>query len=102
MAAVAGVEHTVIESVDLEPEERGGELLIARVRPKAVSCRCSRCGRRCRGYDSSAAPRRWRGLDWGTTQVFLQVSSTRVRLRVLNAANARSFNVGFTDGRPFT
>jgi hypothetical protein len=30
-----GVEHTLIESVDLEPDGRGGEVLIARVRPKA-------------------------------------------------------------------
>ena len=32
MAAVARVEHTVIESVELEPDGRGGEQLVARVR----------------------------------------------------------------------
>ena len=37
----------------------------------------------------------------GTYDPYLQISTTRMRLRVLNAANARSFNVGFTDGRPF-
>ncbi|MGH3546858.1 MAG: hypothetical protein ACRDQU_01755 [Pseudonocardiaceae bacterium] len=31
-----GVENTVIESVDLEPDGRGGEQLIARVRPRVV------------------------------------------------------------------
>jgi len=30
-----GVEHTVIEPVELEPGGRGGEVLVARVRPKA-------------------------------------------------------------------
>jgi hypothetical protein len=30
-----GVEHTVIERVDLESDGRGGEVLIAQVRPKA-------------------------------------------------------------------
>ena len=30
-----GVEHTVIESVDLESDGRGGEVLVAQVRPKA-------------------------------------------------------------------
>jgi len=35
MAPCARVEHTVIESVDLEPVGRGGEVLVARVRPKA-------------------------------------------------------------------
>jgi transposase len=74
-----GVEHTVIEWVDLESEGRGGEVLIAQVRPKAgVACRCSRCGRRCPGYDRSATPRRWRGLDLETTQVFLQATTRRV------------------------
>jgi hypothetical protein len=47
----------VIESVDLESDGRGGEVLIAQVQPKAgVACRCSRCGLRCVGYDSSATP----------------------------------------------
>jgi transposase len=76
---VLGVEHTVIEWVDLEPGGRGGEVLVAQVRPKAgVACRCSRCGRRCPGYDSSAKPRRWRGLDLGSTRVFLQATTCRV------------------------
>jgi transposase len=45
---VLGVEHTVIESVELETDERGQELLVARVRVKAGAARrCSRCQRRC-------------------------------------------------------
>jgi transposase len=76
---VLGVEHTVIESVDLESDGRGGEVLIARVRPKGgVGLRCSRCRRRCSGYDVSKQPRRWRGLDLGTTPVFLQATTRRV------------------------
>ena len=74
-----GVEHTVIESVELETSERGEEVLVARVRPKAgVARRCSRCQRRCPGYDTSAKPRRWRGLDLGSTRVFVQASTHRV------------------------
>ncbi len=74
-----GVEHTVIESVELEPDGRGGEMLIARVRPKAgVARRCSRCQRRCPGYDTSSQPRRWRGLDLGSMRVFLQARARRV------------------------
>jgi transposase len=76
---VLGVEHTVIESVDLESDGRGGEALVTQVRPKAgVASRCSRCQRRCPGYDSSAKPRRWRGLDLGSTQVFLPATTYRV------------------------
>ncbi|MGB6162824.1 MAG: helix-turn-helix domain-containing protein [Pseudonocardiaceae bacterium] len=43
-----------------------------------MDCRCSRCGRRCSGYDASGKPRRWRGLDLGSTQVFLQATTRRV------------------------
>ena len=79
---VLGVEHTVIESVDLETDARGQEVLLARVRVKAGAARrCSRCQRRCPGYDTSPDPRRWRGLDLGTTQVYLQATTSRVRCR---------------------
>ena len=55
---------------------------MARVRVKAGAARrCSRCRRRCPGYDTSRAPRRWRGLDLGTTQVFLQATTSRVSCR---------------------
>jgi transposase len=76
---VLGVERTVIESVDLQTDERGRELLVARVRVKAGAARrCSRCQRRCPGYDTSPDPRRWRGLDLGTIQVYLQATTSRV------------------------
>jgi transposase len=79
---VLGVEHTVIESVDLETDGRGQEMLVARARVRAGAARrCSRCQRRCPGYDTSPDPRRWRGLDLGTTQVYLQATTTRVTCR---------------------
>ncbi len=79
---VLGVEHTVIESVDLETDGRGQEVLVAQVRAKVSAARrCSRCQRRCPGYDTSPAARRWRGLDVGTTQVFLQARTLRVSCR---------------------
>ena len=69
----------MVESVDLEPDGRGGEQLVARVRPRGgQGSRCSRCQRRCPGYDLSKEPRRWRGLDLGTTQVYLQARTRRV------------------------
>jgi FtsP/CotA-like multicopper oxidase with cupredoxin domain len=37
----------------------------------------------------------------GTHDPHVRVSSERVRLRLLNASNARVYNVGFADGRPF-
>jgi len=79
---VLGVEHTVIESVDLETDGRGQEMLVAQVRVKAGAARrCSRCRRRFPGYDTSPTPRRWRGLDLGTTPVYLQATTSRVTCR---------------------
>jgi transposase len=76
---VLGVEHTMIKSVDLESDGQGGELLVAQVRVKAGrSQRCSRCLRRCGRYDRQTDRRRWRGLDLGTTQVFLEADTHRV------------------------
>jgi suppressor of ftsI len=37
----------------------------------------------------------------GTFDPYFTVTTTRVRLRLLNASNARSYNVGFADGRSF-
>jgi transposase len=76
--SVLRVEHTVIESVELEPDG-GGEVVVARVRPTRSrrGC-CGRCGRRCAGYDRGEGRRRWRGLDLGTTRLFLEADAPRV------------------------
>jgi transposase len=73
-----GVEYTVIEDVELG-EERGEEVVIARVRPvRARRSRCSRCQRRCRGYDAGEGRRRWRALDLGTVKAYLEADAPRV------------------------
>lgn len=76
-----GVEHTVIEQVDLEGE--GVEaVLVAKVRPtRSRRSRCSRCGRRCSGYDQGRGSRRWRTLDLGSTRAYLEAGAPRVRCR---------------------
>ena len=69
------VESTCQESVGGD----GQWDLVLRVRPRAGQRgRCSRCLRRCPGYDRRGGPRRWRGLDWGTTMVFLEADVARV------------------------
>jgi transposase len=76
---VLGVEHTVIESVELE-SEGGGEMVVARVRPsRSRQGRCGRCRRRSPGYDRGEGRRRWwRGGDLGTTRVYLEADAARV------------------------
>ena len=74
-----GVEHTVIESVDLEVGPDGCERVVARVRPtKRQQLRCPRCRKVCRRVDDGEGRRRWRGLDLGTVQVYLEAAAPRV------------------------
>ncbi|MGH3996631.1 MAG: ISL3 family transposase [Pseudonocardiaceae bacterium] len=76
--SVLGVQHTVIEKVELETQA-GEEVLVAMVRPtRSRQGRCGRCDRRAPRYDNGDGPRRWRGLDAGTTRVYLQAEAPRV------------------------
>jgi transposase len=75
------VEHTVVESVETE-DVAGAAMLVVRVRPdRSARSRCSRCGRRSRGYDRGDGRRRWRGLDFGTVPVMLEADAPRVCCR---------------------
>lgn len=72
-----GVEGIVVEGWDFD--EAGGALVVS-VRPMGRGRRrCSRCRRRCSGYDQGAGQRRWRALDLGTVKTFLQAQAPRVR-----------------------
>jgi transposase len=78
MRVSQGVENTVVERVDLT-RDGGVEVLTVRVRPVARRrSRCSRCGRRCAGYDQGDGLRVWRGLDLGVVKVFLMAPAPRV------------------------
>ena len=62
-----GGQNMVIEDVDVQIELRrrrgqvvSQEVLVFTVRPKAGAAgRCSRCRRRCAGYDGGDGVRRW-------------------------------------------
>jgi transposase len=78
-----GVERrVVIEGVDLEVADGGESVVVASVRPsRRWGSRCGQCLRRSPGYDRGDGQRRWRGLDLGTTKVFLEAEAPRVRCR---------------------
>ena len=87
-ATVLGGQDMVIEDVVIETETSRGktpvasEVLVFEVRPKASQAsRCSRCQKRCPGYDGGDGIRRWRTLDLGTTKAYLQAEAPRVRCR---------------------
>ena len=72
-----GVEQAVIEQVDLDG---GAVVLVAEVWPtRGQRSRCSRCGRRCRGDDRGEGRQRWRTLDVGATEAYLEADAPRVR-----------------------
>jgi transposase len=73
---VFGVDAMVVEAVDLD---EGAEVLVAHVRPRrGAQRRCGRCGRRGPWYDRGEGRRRWRGLDLGLVQTFLEADAPRV------------------------
>lgn len=75
-----GVEHTVIERLEVEEAGGGEPVLVAHVRPDAWRVlRCPRCGRRCGRYDGGDGRRRWRTLDLGTLRCLLEADAPRVR-----------------------
>jgi transposase len=84
-AAGLGDQNMVIEDVTIETETSRGkrpktsEVLVFAVRCKAREAgRCSRCRKRCPGYDGGDGTRRWRTLDVGTTKAYLQAAAPRV------------------------
>jgi len=76
-ARLLGIERAVIE--DVEFDERTQALVVS-VRPrKKAKHRCGRCGRRCPLYDRGGGRRRWRALDLGTIESYLEADSPRVQ-----------------------
>ncbi len=75
--ALLGVEATtVVESVEFDEDEH---LVLACVRPRRPKRgRCGICQARSPWYDRGEGRRRWRGLDLGTVQVWLEADAPRV------------------------
>ena len=78
-ARLLGVEHTVVEAGRLRRGRRRSWCRCGR--PAGRRRRCGVCRRRCPGYDQGEGRRRWRALDLGTVQAFLEAEAPRVRCR---------------------
>jgi transposase len=69
-------QRAVVEDVEFDAEVG---VLVAHVRPgKGARQRCGRCGRRAPWYDRGEGRRRWRGLDLGVVQAWLEADAPRV------------------------
>jgi len=74
-----GVEQVIIEDWDIDEVE--GAVIVS-VRPsRKAARRCPRCNKRCPLYDQGTVCRRWRGMDLGTTKVFIAAGTPRVHCR---------------------
>lgn len=73
------VKGTVVEDARIvDSPLRSVPVLEIRVRPRKGMLKCSRCGRRRRGYDRGGGVRRWRHQDFGCWRVELVASMPRV------------------------
>lgn len=78
-SALLGIENAVIEDVVFD--EAASRLTVS-ARPTARRRgRCGRCRRPAPGYDAGRGRRRWRVLDLGTVQAFIEADAPRVRCR---------------------
>jgi transposase len=78
-SALLGVEKTVVEWVEFDQD---AVVVVASVRPtRSAARRCGRCGRRAPRYDAGEGRRRWRSLDLGTVEVYLEADAPRVNCR---------------------
>lgn len=76
-AALLGLVAVVVEGVGFD--EHAGAVVVS-VRPrKATKRRCGRCGRRSGRYDNGEGRRRWRALDLGVVQAYVEAEAPRVR-----------------------
>jgi transposase len=83
--AVLGLKHTVVEGVVLETQSRGRKhrravpVLVVRVRPVARRAgRCPVCLVRRPWRDAGRGRRRWRALDLGMMETWLEADAPRV------------------------
>jgi transposase len=74
--ALFGIEKAVIEEVVFDEESSQLTLWVRPVARRAG--RCGRCQRPAPGYDAGRGRRRWRALDLGTVQAFIEARSPRV------------------------
>ena len=73
------VKNTVVEDACIvDSPLRPEPVLEVRVRPRRDMLRCSRCGRKCSGYDRGGGARRWRHQDFGCWRVELVAAMPRV------------------------
>ena len=73
------VKNTVVEDACIvDSPLRPEPVLEVRVRPRRGMLRCSRCGRKCSGYDRGGGACRWRHQDFGCWRVELVAAMPRV------------------------
>jgi transposase len=71
-----GVEHTVVDGVFVD---EATDAIVALVRPtRSRRGRCGICGCKRPGYDQGEGRRRWRALDLGVVQAFVEADAPRV------------------------
>lgn len=72
------IDRIAIDNVNFETVN-AEEMLVIKARPMSRDkSRCPKCGKRCKGYDSSNKVRRWRSLDFGSYRVYIEAFAPRI------------------------
>jgi len=83
-ARLLGVESAIVEDVSFEADEGTREVgvLVVSARPlRRDTRRCGLCRKRSPLYDKGEGRRRWRALDLGTVQAYVEAEAPRVECR---------------------
>ena len=75
---VLNVKGLVVNSAEVRAEAEQPTLDIRVHARKGLRHRCPVCGRKCAGYDSPERVSSWRGLDFGSTRVWLHARLDRI------------------------
>lgn len=76
------VKTVKIKSCEIKTNSEKEKILIIKVeQTKGQQCRCPICGKKSKLYDKGVDSRYWRALDFGSTRVYIESDSKRIKCK---------------------
>jgi transposase len=94
------IKDIFVEKVYFETTGRMEQMVVSVRMKKQKQCRCGICGKKAKQYDKGRGKRRWRSLDLGSVEVWLEAESPRVYCKTHGVVTAQvvwaRHDAGFT------